>query len=884
MTTEHSSTLADTRTYDHAAVEKRWQAAWQAAGCFAVDTDDTSSDQGEPFYVLEMFPYPSGALHMGHVRNYAIGDVFARYQWMQGKRVLHPMGWDSLGLPAENQAIKENIAPQIRTPKNIEQMKEQFQLLGLAYDWDREIATYKPEYYKWNQWFFTRFLAQGWVYRRQAEVNWCPGCATVLANEQVTEVDGESVCWREHRGVSKRLIPEWAFRTTAFAEELLAGLDELAAWPDKVVSQQRNWLGKSVGAEVSFPLQDHAAGSSIDVFTTRVDTIFGCTYVVLAPEHELTDRVTTAEQRGDVEAFVQAQRKVDRIKRTAVGGAKEGVFTGAFALNPYTNERVPVWLANFVLADYGTGAVMSVPAHDQRDFEFAQQYDLPIKPVIAPAHGPSLGEPLQSAYAGDGILFNSGAYDGLSSAAARDTLADRAKTGGFGDKAISWHLRDWGFSRQRYWGTPIPVVYCDKDGVVPVPDEQLPVVLPDFDSIKLTGSGGSPLAQLESFTATTCPKCGGPATRETETMDTFVDSAWYFARFLSPHDAERPFSVEAAKAWLPVDVYVGGPEHAVMHLLYFRFWTKAMRELGLVDIEEPVTRLITQGMVNALAFKCEQHGFVPAADMRDRPAVEQVCPTCATPLQQATVKMGKSKLNGVDPLNLIDKYGADTARLYSLFAAPPQKDLEWNQDSVEGIYRFIGRLYRVCEAQQGRLQNVDPSSSMVDLQGSDKTIRQAVHKALAKVTAEIGERIHFNTAIAALMELSNTMHAHKLHQEDSPVAAAVAKETLLLLAQMLSPLAPHLAEEIWLRSGGTGLVAQSRWPRVDEEALVQDSVQIAVQVNGKLRAQLNISPEQEKEDVLRAAKAEANVQKFIEGKRLVKEIYVPGRLVSLVAK
>ncbi len=875
------------KMYDHQAAEKRWQDAWQQSNAFAADTENTPGDKA--FYVLEMFPYPSGALHMGHVRNYTIGDVFARYQWMQGKHVLHPMGWDSLGLPAENQAIKENIAPQVRTPKNIEQMKEQFRLLGLSYDWDREIATYKADYYKWNQWFFTRFLEKDWVYRRQSEVNWCSGCDTVLANEQVNDVGDERVCWRGHKGVTTRSIPEWAFRTTAFAEELLKDLDQLQHWPDRIVSQQRHWIGKSVGATVEFSLDgEHHAHGAIEVFTTRVDTIFGCTYVVLAPEHELTNKITTSAQQAEVEAFVVAQKKVDKIQRTAEGAPKEGVFTGAYAINPYTKERLPVWLANFVLADYGTGAVMSVPAHDQRDFEFAQQYQLPIKPVIFPNEDPQTNphheDPLKAAFVMDGVLKNSGQHDGLSSMDAREVLANLAKAQGFGDKATTWHLRDWGFSRQRYWGTPIPVVYCDKDGVVPVPDDQLPVRLPDFDTVELTGSGGAPLAKLPSFYETTCPKCQGPATRETETMDTFVDSAWYFARFLSPHDHTQPFSTQAANTWLPVDIYVGGPEHAVMHLLYFRFWTKAMRELGLVTIDEPVKRLITQGMVNALAFECAEHGFVPAASMRDKPPSEQACPQCAKPLIQATIKMGKSKLNGVDPLGLIEKYGADTARLYSLFAAPPQKDLEWNQDSVEGIYRFIGRLYRVAQAQRERVRNASPTTSMADLSSHDKAMRQSLHQALHKVTAEIGERIHFNTAIAALMELCNTMHEHKLHTTTSKVSPQIVKETLLVLAQMLSPLAPHLAEEIWHDVGGQGLVARSLWPEVDPQAMVRDTLTVGIQVNGKLRAQLEISATLDKKAVLVRAKQEPNVQKHLQGKTLVKEIYVPGRLISLVAK
>ncbi len=854
--------------YDPKATEARWQAAWREHNAFATD------GHGEPFYVLEMFPYPSGDLHMGHVRNYTIGDVLARFLRMRGNNVLHPMGWDSLGLPAENQAIIEKVAPQVRTPKNIARMREQMQRLGLAYDWTREIATHEPRYYRWNQWFFIQFYKRGLVYRRESQVNWCPGCNTVLANEQVRD---DNTCWRGHSGVTTRTIPEWAFRITSYAEELLADLEQLGNWPERIVAQQRNWIGKSQGARVRFSVVGREA--AIEVFTTRVDTIYGCTYVVLAPEHPLAQELATPEQRDLVRAFIDKQRQLDRIERTAVGAAKEGVFTGSYATNPYTGEKVPVWLANFVLAEYGTGAVMSVPAHDERDFAFATSYGLPIRPVIWPNDGSDLQLPLAAATCEDGILRNSGPFDAMPSATARERMGAFAKEHGFGEPTVSWHLRDWGFSRQRYWGTPIPIIYCETHGPVPVPEEDLPVVLPDFEDVQL-GEGGAPLAKLPSFYETTCPSCGKKARREVETMDTFVDSAWYFARFLSPNDASAPFDKEAAKKWLPVDVYVGGPEHAVMHLLYFRFWTKAMRDLGLVSVDEPARRLITQGMVNAVAYRCPTHGYVPAAAFREDPKRPQVCPKCERPLLAAVEKMSKSKYNGIDPIELIDRYGADTARLYTLFAAPPEKDLEWNAAGVEGLHRFIARIWRLLSAQQERCRGAKRPTSMAGLDAADTEIRRAAHRTLAKVTEEVGSRLHFNTAIAAMMELINALYEQRVHEGNG--SPGVVGEALLLLAQMLSPLAPHLAEEMWHTLGGEGLVARSTWPEADAEAVAKSSITIAVQVNGKLRGQINVAAEANEQEVLAVAKADANVERHLAGKTIRKQVFVPGRLVNFV--
>ncbi len=862
--------MAELPIYEPKSLESRWQHAWNETRAFA------TTGKAQPFYVLEMFPYPSGDLHMGHVRNYTIGDVFARYMRMQGLDVLHPMGWDALGLPAENQAIREKIAPQVRTPKNIAQMREQMRRLGLGYDWSRELGTYLPEYYRWNQWFFLQFLKRGLVYRRETQVNWCPGCNTVLANEQVRD---NNVCWRGHTGVTTRKVPEWAFRITAYAEQLLKDLDQLGAWPERIVTQQRNWIGKSVGTRVQFPVL--GTNHTVEVFTTRVDTIYGCTYVVLAPEHAMALAITTPEQQASVRAFIETMRGQDKIERTAEGAPKVGVFTGAKAKNPYTGEEVPVWLANFVLADYGTGAVMSVPAHDQRDFEFATAYQLPIKPVIYPL-GKDLSLPLKAAFTDDGELKNSGVFSGLASPVAREKMAHAAKEKGFGDAAVTWHLRDWGFSRQRYWGTPIPIIYCEEHGAVPVPESQLPVVLPDFESVELTGQGGAPLAKLPAFYETNCPICGKQARRETETMDTFVDSAWYYARFLGPHDTTQAFDPALAKSWLPVDIYVGGPEHAVMHLLYFRFWHKVMRDLGLVHNDEPVKRLITQGMVNAIAFRCPTHGYAKAAQFRDKKPEERLCPECHAPLEVAIVKMSKSKYNGIDPMELIEKHGADTARLYTLFAAPPEKDLEWNPEGVDGLFRFAVRVHRVFAVHQARVREAPLPTSQHGLSPADAEIRSVLHRTLLKVTDEVGVRNHFNTAIAAMMELLNALYEQRLHEESCSVSPGVIREALLTFAQMLAPFAPHLAEEIWAGVGGQGLVCHSLWPKPDLDAVARKSVMLAVQVNGKLRGQVEVPIDASQATALAAAKADENVARHLEGKTIKKEVVVPNRLVNFV--
>ena len=873
----HASPLAP---LDPSSFEATWQAAWAEQQAFA------PRGEGEPTYVLEMFPYPSGDLHMGHVRNYTIGDVYARFARQLGRDVLHPMGWDALGLPAENQAILEQVAPQVRTPKNIAQMRGQMQRLGLSYDWSREIASYRPDYYRWNQWFFLRFMAAGWVYRRDTTVNWCPTCQTVLANEQVHD---NGSCWRGHAGVTTRRTAEWAFRTTAFAEGLLEGLGDLDAWPERVVGQQRHWLGRSEGARLTFspsadasPNQAPAtATAAIEIFTTRLDTVFGCTFLVLAAEHPAVAQLTRPEQAKQVADFVAAMRDIHPGKR-AQETERRGVFTGSSARHPLGGEPLPIWVGSYVVADYGTGAVMGVPAHDARDHAFATTYSLPIKVVVEPADG-GARPPLP--YACEGVLVDSGAFTGMSSAAARDALMAAACKSGVGCREVNWHLRDWGFSRQRYWGTPIPVVYCDKDGVVPVPESDLPVALPDFHEVSLDGKKGAPLARLDSFVHTVCPRCGGPARRETETMDTFVDSAWYFARFTDPTNVQAPFDPAAAARWLPVDVYVGGPEHAVMHLLYFRFWTRAMRALGLVAVDEPVRRLVAQGMVQAPAYRCAKDGYLTPAEAKTGAALpggKLACPRCQAPLSVAMEKMSKSKRNGVDPNQTMARYGADCARLFCLFAAPPEKDLEWSEEGIEGIWRFLQRVWRLLAAHPSRLAaspSAEPANAAAD---SAEALRMA-HTTLAKVDAELRGRNHFNTAIAALMELCNGLTGLRMHDAEAcAVRPPAADEALALFAQMLCPFAPHLAEQMWQKLGRQGLCSLAAWPAVRADAAARPTHTLAVQVNGRRRGEVVVSTEARRDDIVAAAGGLAAVAHHLAGRELRRTVLVPGRLVNFV--
>jgi len=824
--------------YEPQSIETRWQTRWEEAGTFRAG----SRPDAESRYVLEMFPYPSGAMHMGHARVYTIGDALARWLRMRGYDVLHPIGFDALGLPAENAAIKDGRHPAERTAENIVSFRAEMKRLGYSFDWDREVTTSDPSYYRWNQWFFVKMLEKGIVYRRQGKANWCTGCMTVIANEQVVD---DNTCERCSSPVLEKVIPEWAFRITAYADRLLAGLDGLKDWPERITTMQRNWIGKSVGAEVDFAVA--GGGPAIKVFTTRVDTIYGCTYVVLAPEHPLTAAVTRPEQRDEVEAFVARMKKTEAAERTGEGARKEGVFTGAHAVNPFTGEAVPVWIANFVLAEYGTGAVMSVPAHDQRDFEFARRYGLPIRTVIQPATGERTppGDRLDAATTEDGITEGSGPFSGLPSATARERMSAHAAAGGFGASTVRWHLRDWGFSRQRYWGTPIPIVYCDAHGAVPVPADQLPVRLPPQAII--TGTGEPPLAKVPEFVNTTCPTCGKPAKRETETMDTFVDSSWYYARYLSPKDATQPFDPALARRWLPIDVYVGGPEHAVMHLLYFRFWHHVMHELGLTQEPEPCKRLVTQGIVNG-------------PDGR---------------------KMSKRWGNVVQPSYMIDKFGADTVRLFMLFAAPPEKDIDWSDEQVDGLFRFLTRVWRLFHSRQACFQA--PEAALADAAGPWLELRRRTHRTIKKVTESFEVGLKFNTGIAALMELMNELTSL---DPRAPAEQAAVREALLAMATMLAPFAPHAAEELWHEVLGPSsrdrLLADSPWPAYDAALTVADTVTIAVQVNGKLRGEVQVAAVAPEAEVRALAEADEKVQSHLAGKAVRKVVYVPKRLINFV--
>lgn len=860
--------------YHPRLIEPEWQQRWEQQQLFHAREDSGR----RKFYVLEMFPYPSGNLHMGHVRVYVIGDVLARYWRMKGFEVFHPMGWDALGLPAENAAIRDGIPPARRTRANIDSVRRQMKMLGLSLDWEREIATCDPEYYRWNQWFFIRMYERGLVYRRQSMANWCTGCQTVLANEQV--VDGK--CERCSSPVVMRRIPDWALRITEYADELLAGLDKLRGWPDRITTMQRNWIGRSEGCRLSFPVVGDKI-SPIEVFTTRADTVYGATYMVLAPEHPAVQQLTTPEQRRQVEDFVARMSRLDRAVRTAAETEKEGVFTGSLAVNPFTGEEIPIWLANFVLAEYGSGAVMSVPAHDQRDFEFARKYDLPVKVVIQPDQGERLyTATMTQAFVADGVLVDSGPHSGKTSAQARRDIAAAEEQKGSGGPQVSYHLRDWGISRQRYWGTPIPMVHCEKCGIVPVPDEQLPVQLPP--EAPLTGTGEPPLAKVADFVDTTCPQCGGPARRETDTMDTFVDSSWYFARYLDPHQERAPFRRELADFWLPVDIYVGGPEHAVMHLLYFRFWTKVMRDLGLVAIDEPATNLLTQGMVLRESFWCEEHHYQAPDKVEQDQQGKPVCALCGRPLRVRMEKMSKTKLNGVAPETMCEQYGADTARLFVLFAAPPEKDIEWSDTGVAGCYNFLRRVWAFYYKHEQRFSEAlalpDGPIDENGLSAGQVAFHRLLHRTIERVTRDIEHECQFNTAIAAMMELLNASRA--LDDVAGEQQLRLLGFTLRTLALLLAPFAPHFAEEVWQALGLEGFVSRQPWPEYDGSLTSEDTITIAVQVNGKLRDNVTVARDAGREQLEQAAREAEKVQKWIEGKQIRRVIVVPGRLVNLV--
>jgi len=824
--------------YDAKVIEAKWQARWERDGVFRVGDIDVDKPA---YYCLEMLPYPSGNLHMGHVRNYSIGDAVARYRSMCGDQVMHVIGWDAFGLPAENAAIQRGEDPGVWTRRNIEAMRGQFRRLGFSYDWSREIATCEPEFYRWNQWFFLRMLESGIAYRAKRLLNWCADCATVLANEQV--VSGR--CWRCEGPVSRREFEQWFLRTTDYAEELLNELDRLDEWPERVKTMQRHWIGRSEGAQIRFEVE--GSDLALDVFTTRIDTIHGATYVALAAEHPAVRPLVAASPECDaVHAFVDAQLGKNLEDRFAEGAEKVGVFTGRHAINPFNGEKIPIWVANFVLMDVGTGAIMSVPAHDQRDFDFATTYGLPIRPVIRPSGSeePST-EPPTEATSAPGVLHSSGEYDGLDSATACRRMAADAESRGYGNAKVTFRLKDWGVSRQRYWGTPIPVIHCDACGPVGVPDDQLPVELPD--KAPLGVPGGSPLAMVEDFVSVDCPACGKPARRETDTMDTFVDSSWYYFRYLDPLNTEAPFDPARQAGWMPVDLYVGGIEHATMHLIYTRFWTKVMRDLGLVDYGEPVTRLFTQGMVIKDGFK-----------------------------------MSKSKGDVVDPDEMVNRYGADTTRLFCLFAAPPERDLDWNEAGVEGCARFLHRVWRVFERVADQLP--PPGAAIPEVDGDAFALRRKTHRTIQRVGEDIGVRLHFNTAVSAVMELINTIAPLADGSERNAGEYAALREAFEALAKILSPFAPHFCEELWSRLGGTDFVVRTAWPEADRALLTEDNVTLVVQVNGKLRARVQVPLDADEDAALAAAREDANVASHLEGASLRRVIHVPNKLLNLVVQ
>ena len=880
--------MSESTRYQPQAIEERWQQQWQAEGADATPVLNGSGD-ARAFYALSMFPYPSGNLHMGHVRNYVITDVIARVQRMRGCRVLHPMGWDAFGLPAENAAIERGVDPGAWTDRNIASMRAQLQRLGLSIDWNREVATCHSAYYRWTQWLFLELLQAGLAYQKDATVNWDPVDQTVLANEQV---DSEGRSWRSGALVQKRKLRQWFLKITAYADQLLDDLPKLEGWPERVRTMQANWIGRSSGAELSFPVIDddgRETGDTITVFTTRPDTLLGVSYVVLAPEHPLVARLTASEQAIPVEAFCDLVSRQSEQERTAEDRPKRGVPLGAWVRNPASGERIPLWIADYVLADYGTGAVMGVPAHDLRDFAFARHYDLPVRRVILPE-----GSEEQSlegvAWTEPGVLIHSGRFDGLSSSQAKTAIAAAAEAEGWGRARTTYRLRDWLISRQRYWGCPIPVIHCESCGVVPVPAEQLPVELPR--DVAFSGKGGSPLAQLESWWRVDCPCCGATARRETDTMDTFMCSSWYFLRYSDPHNTALPFSREAVDAWLPVDQYVGGIEHAILHLLYSRFFTKVLRDRGLLGFDEPFARLLTQGMVQGITYKNPQSGrYIAPADVADPSDPRD--PGSGEPLEVFYEKMSKSKHNGVDPAVVIGRYGADTARMFILFKAPPEKDLEWDDADVEGQFRFLQRLWRLVEGAVDRgLSLAAPhgpggiradSTTLVpdpaSFSPADRELRRAVHTAIAAVSDDLEGDLQFNTAVSELMKLSNAMGEH-LAAACEPVAQEALRSLLLLLA----PFAPHLAEELWcqLGAGEAGSIHRQSWPVVDPAALVRDTVPLVIQVKGKVRGSLDVPADADRDTLEKLALASEIAAKWLEGKAPSRVIVVPGRLVNLV--
>ncbi len=818
--------------YTPQSIETKWQKIWEESKLFKVEVDETK----EKYYLLEMFPYPSGRIHMGHVRNYTIGDVVARYKKMKGFNVLHPMGWDAFGMPAENAAIASGVHPKKWTYENMAYMKEQLKRMGFSYDWDREIATCDPDYYQWEQRFFIEMFERGLVYRDRTFLNWCDSCKTVLANEQVED----GACWRCGTQVYLREYDQWFFRITRYAQELLDNIEALKeGWPERVLIMQRNWIGRSTGSLLRFQIE--GTGDDIEVFTTRPDTLYGATFMSIAPEHPLAKTLPRGtSQEGAVKTFVDKTLKEDKFTRTSESYEKEGVFTGRYCLNPLTGFRMPIYVANFVLYDYGTGAVMAVPSHDQRDFEFAKKYGLTIIVVIQPEGEQLDADTMEAAYEGEGILVNSQQFNGMKNTEAMQGITEHLKALGRGEATINFRLRDWGISRQRYWGAPIPVVHCEKCGTVPVKKEDLPILLPE--GVTLTGTGESPIAQVESFVNTTCPKCSGPAKRETDTMDTFVESSWYFIRYCSPNHRDKAFDRKEVAYWMPVDQYIGGIEHAILHLMYSRFYTMVLRDLGYVDFAEPFQRLLTQGMV-----------------IKDG------------------AKMSKSKGNVVDPEEMINRYGADATRLFTLLAAPPEKDMDWSDQGIDGTYRFLTRLWRLAMD----IRDLPGTSAISTVPASMEPVMRKTHQTIRKVTEDVDKRFRFNTAIAAMMELVNDLYKAKetVQGQDEAAVLKYAVEHLLI---MLSPFVPHIADELWEAMGRQGRLFEHPWPAYDEQWAVSASATVAVQVAGKLRATIEVPKDASQTLVEEKALQDANVRRFLEGVSIRKVIYVPNKIINFI--
>jgi len=859
--------------YHPELVEAKWQAYWKEEKLFKVNEDPSK----EKYYLLEMFPYPSGKIHIGHVRNYTIGDVVVRYKRMRGFNVIHPMGWDAFGMPAENAAIDNNTHPAAWTYDNIKAMRDQLKKMGFSYDWDREIATCRPEYYKWEQWLFLKMLEKGMAYRKESFVNWCEKCQTVLANEQVEQ----DKCWRCSQTVQQKKLWQWFFKITDYAEDLLVHCDQLPGWPDKVTVMQKNWIGRSVGSELKFKLD--GTNDDLIVFTTRPDTVFGATFMCLAPEHPLVETLSKGtQQEGDVAAFVE---KISSQERSAEGiekYEKEGVFTGAYCINPATLEKIPIHTANFVLMEYGTGAIMSVPAGDQRDFDFARKYGLEIRVVVQPEGENLDGNTMEEAYTGPGIMVNSGEFDGMNSKNAMDVMTDWLEEKGRGKKTVSYRLRDWGISRQRYWGAPIPVIHCPDCGVVPVPETDLPIKLPE--DVNLLEKGGSPLPTLDFFANVTCPECSREdARRDTDTMDTFVESSWYYLRYCSPRYEKGMFDPEAVKYWAPVDQYIGGVEHAVLHLLYSRYFMRVLNSLGMIDFKEPFTRLLTQGMVCKETMTCPEHGYLFPEEALKNENGNLVCSKCNNDVEVGRViKMSKSKKNVVDPNELLEKYGADVTRLFSLFAAPPERDLEWSEDGVEGSNRFVNRVWRLVLNWFDKIDGVEPFTGAASEIRSEKAKKLYIkaNQTIKKVTDDIDKSFHFNTAISAVMELVNDLYTIDSECEDEELKKVIlfCLENILLL---LAPILPHFCEELFDRLGKQGSILEHPWPDYRKDSLKTDEILVVVQINGKLRSKLTIDADTDEDAIKNIALADEKILKHM-GAQKAKKVIVIRKKQTLV--